>query len=1784
MAEKDVHSNDFDKENKNTHSESNSDSQESLDNKNNVFNDDIQKEVSKMEENTNNKSSINNSSYTDSIKDFQDSINNLKNEDYDTINIGDSKEDALKFFNDNINQDSPIENIRNDIRNKNPREITPEEKKFLDDYQKFVSDSLKNLRNNTIIDDNGNQDKKNINDNNTVIPKNSKKSHNNNNNDNNSDDLQQLDDNEFSSRKPNFTQNSDSDVENVDDEEPEEIQILRKKSNKITTDGNPIKLSTPGLHAPGEKNTENITPISDNEVLPEDELDKIIKDENLNLDFVNKNVKETESEEKIIENDKTDNSEIIEHKEIPEDSDNDSDNSESLKEVSDSSNEELIDAKENKEEKSEDLEENNEEPIEEPKEDNKEDNNPEKISPFGTPALPGNENKKFKKPNSPKNSGDKSNAADKAKETAKKAEAGIKTAKAATGTAANIAAGNYLGAVKDGVSTVKGAKSLKDGKAGGSPNFSNMANPVNGDGSSKPVSRGAIASQEEYEEQESSEDQQKQEASNDRKGGGAGLKIALLLGISSIIAMLGLVTFGGGGGSGGGQQAMANTCGTGGTPVSGKDIANSGKGTNGKTNVPKGKFSKPIAGGVVTSTFMDPSRGVHMGMDWDGTTGGGDAPTGPRGPDIHAIYDGTVTTVQKTNTPPYTGYGTMVVISHVGPKGEHFDSWYAHQWEDDILAKEGQEVKAGEVIGKVGNNGDSYGSHLHLEVHPDGGPAVDPAPYLENAVDPGDTGSIDKEEVKEKSEKEAKAAGKEEKAYYTVQPIADKKNADDEIEYADADTLYDDDNNYQPHDPPKTGATKRIKGKGVKKLPGGTWSSTQHRTQEMSDILDGKYQVNGYEGATRAAQDLVTILLQEFGDEPGRGFASAWRPGDASSPVSPTTAGDVSPDHPDGRAVDFGIQPGTKEGLELGNKVNQFVLKNGEAFGVAHTIWASDKGIDHRWDAEDEGDESKSYSIGTNGHSDHVHISITGADIADNWESGIRSSRSKEKAKNSVCCAEEGTSKDSKKDKDGKKGGNKVEKNSKPVNTQNALEDNSGIIYATAEKLKFDTPDRKVDMRKWAIMLAQQMTGIKNQANDGSDTKQISPNDAAVSVNGQHDIQGKNMGDRAGIFMLTIGDDWGNAENIMSIPYSAARVMWYINHDSSIEMKGDFTVDNFNKLVDELGLPKEKHVDEKKLEELKKISDKVEKEFGSSVDENINRIYKGKRKLTKEEYDKIVYAVGEENSYPYDNAKDKENNENNSNSESTDNDKKNNESDKTTTANNVSEQETVSIKNTSEQKEDKGFIDKIKDVFKDDKQPENKVVRAFFAKIHDRPSNKKPDKDGKVPEPYIQEDYEKWKELKNVYGPDRPSAWDWYRVAVGEASGNPEQEPVQGAYELGGGAYALGMSHWNQYAEKADVKPVKSAYDIPKRSLQEQTQIALAIWEDTAWNYWGTVYGEKEDLEYVAKLEGENEQSVHVQTMNMKAPGVRGDGEASKNGKGSTNATLADCSGKSSTSGSDSGTMESGGKTLLIGDSLMDNDPVKNGLKEGIADGSVINAKGSRNFGAGGGELDGYHILEEELKKNDDYEIVVYALGTNQSGANKETLEKVKKLVGDKKLILMTTYVTGGAVPDQTNKWGESMKDEEGGNITVMDWASIAKKPGILSGDGVHPTPDGYKEYINMVLDAVKGQGGGKDAGKGKDKEKKEISKEKAEKWDKLVKCEAGGDWSMNSGNGFSGGLQFTPQTWKNFGGTKYAPEAYKASREEQIEIAENVLKEQGWGAWPACSAKLGLAEKYPNT
>ena len=84
--------------------------------------------------------------------------------------------------------------------------------------------------------------------------------------------------------------------------------------------------------------------------------------------------------------------------------------------------------------------------------------------------------------------------------------------------------------------------------------------------------------------------------------------------------------------------------------------------------------------------------------------------------------------------------------------------------------------------------------------------------------------------------------------------------------------------------------------------------------------------------------------------------------------------------------------------------------------------------------------------------------------------------------------------------------------------------------------------------------------------------------------------------------------------------------------------------------------------------------------------------------------------------------------------------------------------------------------------------------------------------------------------------------------------------------------------------------------------------------------------------------------------------------------------------------------------------------------------------------------------------------------------------------------------------------------------------------------------------------------------------------------WDRVAACESGGNWAINTGNGYHGGLQFSRSTWTAFGGARYAPRANLASKAAQIAVAQRVLRSQGPGAWPTCSRRAGLTRANGGT
>ncbi|MGC2655238.1 MAG: transglycosylase family protein, partial [Mycobacterium sp.] len=121
-----------------------------------------------------------------------------------------------------------------------------------------------------------------------------------------------------------------------------------------------------------------------------------------------------------------------------------------------------------------------------------------------------------------------------------------------------------------------------------------------------------------------------------------------------------------------------------------------------------------------------------------------------------------------------------------------------------------------------------------------------------------------------------------------------------------------------------------------------------------------------------------------------------------------------------------------------------------------------------------------------------------------------------------------------------------------------------------------------------------------------------------------------------------------------------------------------------------------------------------------------------------------------------------------------------------------------------------------------------------------------------------------------------------------------------------------------------------------------------------------------------------------------------------------------------------------------------------------------------------------------------------------------------------------------------------------------------------MSGRHRKPTTSGISVAKIAVTGAVIGGGGMALAG--------HASAATDGEWDRVAGCESGGNWAINTGNGYHGGLQFNQGTWAAHGGGQFAPSANMASREQQIAVAERVLATQGRGAWPVCGHGLSGA------
>lgn len=245
-----------------------------------------------------------------------------------------------------------------------------------------------------------------------------------------------------------------------------------------------------------------------------------------------------------------------------------------------------------------------------------------------------------------------------------------------------------------------------------------------------------------------------------------------------------------------------------------------------------------------------------------------------------------------------------------------------------------------------------------------------------------------------------------------------------------------------------------------------------------------------------------------------------------------------------------------------------------------------------------------------------------------------------------------------------------------------------------------------------------------------------------------------------------------------------------------------------------------------------------------------------------------------------------------------------------------------------------------------------------------------------------------------------------------------------------------------------------------------------------------------------------------------------------------------------------------------------------------------------------------------EASKSPDVEKVVWIspiLRSEQEGTEiNEDIKAVNDLVrGVERNIKANnspklSFIHGGRVVGSNQE--ESLPNEAGARLLIMQSA------GVLA---AHAKKSGYEPEVSTSSSKSRDEGSSKDDDKDKDSSKDDeestddedssrddeestdddstdddSSSERAsppgavteEDWELLAQCESNGDWSINTGNGYHGGVQFAAGTWTGHGGDKYAPTADKATKEEQMEIANKVLKGQGWGAWPACTAGAASA------
>ncbi|WP_165368021.1 resuscitation-promoting factor [Phytoactinopolyspora endophytica] len=199
-------------------------------------------------------------------------------------------------------------------------------------------------------------------------------------------------------------------------------------------------------------------------------------------------------------------------------------------------------------------------------------------------------------------------------------------------------------------------------------------------------------------------------------------------------------------------------------------------------------------------------------------------------------------------------------------------------------------------------------------------------------------------------------------------------------------------------------------------------------------------------------------------------------------------------------------------------------------------------------------------------------------------------------------------------------------------------------------------------------------------------------------------------------------------------------------------------------------------------------------------------------------------------------------------------------------------------------------------------------------------------------------------------------------------------------------------------------------------------------------------------------------------------------------------------------------------------------------------------------------------VEKDTVEKEIDFETVEKEDDSLEVGTTSVETEGQKGLLERE---LEKTYIDGEL--DDTEKLSEEVIDEPVDEVILVGTMEPEPEP---DPEPDPPAEDDDDEGSDDSDDSGDGDSDGGDGGGGDNVD--------GGVWDRLAECESGGDWSINTGNGYYGGLQFNLQTWQAYGGSGYP---HENSKSEQIRIAERVRDDRGgYGAWPACSAKLGLS------